>query len=211
MAHRTELQKGEKRTLGGVRRKGTPTWVDESLVKEIENENEKEDIKLEENPKKTILNNSYSLGLTEHEISIQDAILTISNPGDNIKSPLESQSQQTDDMAGIIFGRCPLNLPQEPTQQAADGGPRKSNSNAMIDKAHSCTPPVRNTGGMEERLEFSDLTQEEWNELLASYFSDKGHVTSIEDIEGTEEIPLLSGHPLQGHMAEQIDQSNNGA
>ncbi|KAJ1207391.1 hypothetical protein NDU88_002782 [Pleurodeles waltl] len=32
MAHRTELQKGEKRTLGGVRRKRTPTWVDEVIA-----------------------------------------------------------------------------------------------------------------------------------------------------------------------------------
>ncbi|KAJ1133278.1 hypothetical protein NDU88_011575 [Pleurodeles waltl] len=32
MAHRTELQKGEKRTLGGVRRKRTPSWVDEVIA-----------------------------------------------------------------------------------------------------------------------------------------------------------------------------------
>ncbi|KAJ1217791.1 hypothetical protein NDU88_005381 [Pleurodeles waltl] len=32
MAHRTEVQKGEKRTLSGVRRKRTPTWVDEVIA-----------------------------------------------------------------------------------------------------------------------------------------------------------------------------------
>ncbi|KAJ1134583.1 hypothetical protein NDU88_001034 [Pleurodeles waltl] len=32
MAHKTELQKVERRTLGGVRRKRTPTWVDEVIV-----------------------------------------------------------------------------------------------------------------------------------------------------------------------------------
>ncbi|XP_069060498.1 neuromedin-S isoform X1 [Pleurodeles waltl] len=32
MAYRTELQKGEKRTLGGVRRKRTPTWVNEVIA-----------------------------------------------------------------------------------------------------------------------------------------------------------------------------------
>ncbi|KAJ1117094.1 hypothetical protein NDU88_005294 [Pleurodeles waltl] len=79
---------------------------------------------------------------------------------------------------------------------------------------HSRTPPVKNVGGTDERLEFSELTQEDWNELLPSYVSDKDHKSSVEateDTETTEEIPPLSGEPHFGNTAEQMVKSNKGA